>query len=180
MKNKFIKSMIALLALTVSSCAPSSNTPKRTTDVIGVSLDVHALTLYSGESYSFTATVEPDNATNKDVTWTVSNNSAGTITNNGVFTALEAAHDSDNLHDDSADDYQRSSDQPAEIEHRPVEYGRVVASATDHEYITGDHDEQTGQKHSQPLLVHCKLLIHINSIIQIYPATAACSPQSTS
>ena len=92
MKNKFIKSMIALLALTVSSCAPSSNTPKRTTDVIGVSLDVHALTLYSGESYSFTATVEPDNATNKDVTWTVSNNSAGTITNNGVFTALEAGN----------------------------------------------------------------------------------------
>ncbi|MGM9784046.1 MAG: Ig domain-containing protein, partial [Candidatus Cryptobacteroides sp.] len=54
-----------------------------------VSLDKTNITLTEGDSDTFTATVYPDNATNKNVSWKSSNTSVATV-NNGVVTAIKA------------------------------------------------------------------------------------------
>lgn len=93
MKNKFLKTIFITLAVTLSSCGPANSTPSKTITVTGVSLDIHNLTLYAGESHDFVATIEPDNATNKEVTWTSSNPNAGSFAqNNGSFSALAAGN----------------------------------------------------------------------------------------
>lgn len=61
-----------------------------TVGVTGVSLDkTTAQTVDVGGTVSFTATVSPDNATDKTVTWTTSDASVATV-DNGVVTAVAA------------------------------------------------------------------------------------------
>ncbi|MBQ6302047.1 MAG: Ig-like domain-containing protein [Bacteroidales bacterium] len=55
--------------------------------VTGVSLDKYYLTLTEDETYNLTATVTPENATNKSVTWTSSNTTVATVSSNGLVTA---------------------------------------------------------------------------------------------
>lgn len=57
--------------------------------VTGVTLDPTSLSLFTGDTATLTATVEPDNATNKNVTWTSSNTAVATV-NDGVVTAVSA------------------------------------------------------------------------------------------
>lgn len=49
----------------------------------GISLNKTSLTLKVGRSETLIATVTPDNATNKNVTWSSSNNEVATVDNNG-------------------------------------------------------------------------------------------------
>ena len=58
-------------------------------NVESVSLDKTNITLTEGDSETLTATVYPDNSTNKNVSWKISNTSVATV-NNGVVTALKA------------------------------------------------------------------------------------------
>ena len=55
--------------------------------VESVSLDKTSLELTEGETAQLTATVLPDNATNKNVTWSTSNASIATVDANGLVTA---------------------------------------------------------------------------------------------
>jgi uncharacterized protein (TIGR02145 family) len=55
--------------------------------VTGISLDKTTLPLTIGETYTLTATVSPDNATDKTVTWTSSDNSVANVAG-GVVTAV--------------------------------------------------------------------------------------------
>ena len=57
--------------------------------VTGVILDKSSATLTEGDELALTATVNPDNATNKNVTWTSSNSSVASVSN-GKVTALKA------------------------------------------------------------------------------------------
>ena len=57
--------------------------------VTDVSLDKDTLSLYTGDTASLTATVEPDNATNKNVTWSSDNADVATV-DNGTVTAVSA------------------------------------------------------------------------------------------
>ena len=66
------------LSITIN---PAANVP-----VESVSLSQTELRLIEGGTETLTATVEPDNATNKDVTWSSDNPSVATV-NNGVVTA---------------------------------------------------------------------------------------------
>ena len=59
-----------------------------TISVTGVSLDQSALTLTEDGTAQLTATVEPANATNKDVTWEISDTSVATVDANGKVTAV--------------------------------------------------------------------------------------------
>ena len=58
--------------------------------VTGVSLDKATLELYTGDTATLTATVEPDNADNKDVTWKSNNESVATVDTSGKVTAVGA------------------------------------------------------------------------------------------
>ena len=60
-----------------------------TVSVTSVTLDKTSLTLDVGGSDTLTATVEPDNATNKAVTWSSSNENVATV-QDGVVTAVGA------------------------------------------------------------------------------------------
>jgi hypothetical protein len=52
-----------------------------------ISVDVESITLGVGETATITATVKPDNATNKNVTWSTSDANVATV-DNGVVTAV--------------------------------------------------------------------------------------------
>ena len=56
--------------------------------VTGVSLNKGSLTLDVGESETLNATVQPDNATNKNVTWSSKNADVATVGANGKVTAV--------------------------------------------------------------------------------------------
>lgn len=66
------------------------NGKEETIAVTGVTLNKAALTLTEGASEKLTATVKPDNATNKTVTWTSSDRSIATVDANGKVTAVKA------------------------------------------------------------------------------------------
>ena len=56
--------------------------------VTGISLNESSITLDVGGSKTLTATVAPDNATNKKVRWTSDNETAATVSEDGVVTAV--------------------------------------------------------------------------------------------
>ena len=56
-------------------------------DVTSITLSQTSVTLSSGESVSLTATITPENATNKTITWSSSNTSIATVSN-GKVTAV--------------------------------------------------------------------------------------------
>jgi uncharacterized protein YjdB len=58
--------------------------------VTGVKLDITSKELTEGESFTLKATVEPDNATDKSVTWSSSANDVASVDQNGKVTALKA------------------------------------------------------------------------------------------
>ena len=58
--------------------------------VTGVKLDITSTELTEGESFTLKATVEPDNATDKSVTWSSSANDVASVDQNGKVTALKA------------------------------------------------------------------------------------------
>lgn len=62
-------------------------TVSNTVPVTSVTLNRSSLSLEEGHSASITATVCPDNATNKSVNWTSSNNGVATVSN-GIVTAV--------------------------------------------------------------------------------------------
>ena len=58
-----------------------------TTHVASVTLDKASLTLTEEETYTLTATVSPDDATDKSVTWSSNNTSVATVSSTGVVAA---------------------------------------------------------------------------------------------
>ena len=59
-----------------------------TVPVTGVTMNKTSTSLYVGDTETLTATVAPDNATNKAVTWTSSDSAVATVDQNGVVTAV--------------------------------------------------------------------------------------------
>ncbi len=57
-----------------------------TTKVTGVTINPTSATIYMGETRTFTATVSPSTASNKNVTWTSTNTSVATVDSNGKVT----------------------------------------------------------------------------------------------
>ena len=71
-------------------CVCGKEKPVTTVEVTGVTLDKSALTLEVDGTYKLTATVAPDNATDKTVTYTVEPTGIVTVDNNGNVTAVAA------------------------------------------------------------------------------------------
>jgi len=57
--------------------------------VSGIMLNKETLTLVTGDSETLSATVAPENATNKDFTWSSSNPAIATVDDDGYVTALQ-------------------------------------------------------------------------------------------
>ena len=53
-----------------------------------IKLDCTELSLSPGDTFSLSATISPDNATNKAITWTTSDNSVATVNESGLVTAV--------------------------------------------------------------------------------------------
>ena len=64
--------------------------PKQTVSVTGVTLDQAELSLYTGESKTLIATVQPSDATIQNVTWESSNTEVATVDATGKVTAIGA------------------------------------------------------------------------------------------
>lgn len=69
---------------------PTDPDPADPIAVTGVTLNKSAVTLTVGSSEQLTATVSPDNAANKNVTWASQNTAAATVDANGTVTAVSA------------------------------------------------------------------------------------------
>ncbi|MCI8363465.1 MAG: family 43 glycosylhydrolase [Eubacterium sp.] len=63
---------------------------EKTVPVETISLSASQLTILAGQSSQLTATVGPENATNKELTWTSSNEDVAIVAVDGKFTALKA------------------------------------------------------------------------------------------
>ena len=68
-----------------ATCAVTVTQP-----VTGVTLDPTSLSLFTGDTATLTATVEPENATNKNVTWSSDDTSVATVDATGKVTAVSA------------------------------------------------------------------------------------------
>lgn len=58
--------------------------------VTGISINKNTVNLKQGETFQLTATVQPNNATNKNVTWSSSNEAIASISKEGLVTALSS------------------------------------------------------------------------------------------
>ena len=77
-----------LMSFFLFSCGPKEEPIEPTTvPVASVSLSQGSVSLEPGETVNLTATVAPDNATDKNVTWSTSNQAVATVSN-GAVTAV--------------------------------------------------------------------------------------------
>ena len=69
---------------------PDGKVEENTVSVTGVSLDKSSLSLYEGDTATLTATVAPENAANKAVTWSTSDAGVATVDSSGKVTAVSS------------------------------------------------------------------------------------------
>ena len=83
---------IAALAIMFIGCTPEDNNSEGdgSGHVTGVFLDRSSVTIKEGENITLIATVKPDNAENKTVTWSSSEPSVASVDNNGKVTGIKA------------------------------------------------------------------------------------------
>ncbi len=87
-----ITAVIGFITLPLTGCpaeADDGNGVTTTVPVTGVTLNQTSISLTMGGTANLTATVAPDNATNKAVSWSSSNTASVTVSN-GVVTAVAA------------------------------------------------------------------------------------------
>ena len=77
---------LVLSAIIFTSCPP----PPEAVAVTGVSLSQSRLALAIDESVALTATVSPENATNKNISWSSSDETVATVDTNGLVKAQKA------------------------------------------------------------------------------------------
>ena len=87
-KIRLLHLLALLLPLSIASC----NLPMPHIDggeIVSITLDAPTLELKEGETHQFIATINPKNATYKSLIWSATNESVGSVTQNGYFTAKE-------------------------------------------------------------------------------------------
>ena len=88
---KFSYTQTSSKALYIKSIIVTYETAAATVPVTGVSLDKTKLTLTEGSSETLTATVLPNNATDKTITWSTSNSSVATVSDGKVTAVAEGS-----------------------------------------------------------------------------------------
>lgn len=93
---KIIYAILICLCMTLTGCTKETesitvNKEPESITVNSVELSPNAMTITEGEEVTLTATVHPDNATNKNVAWSSSNTAVATVTD-GKVTALKTGN----------------------------------------------------------------------------------------
>ena len=89
MKPQHFFCYLAVVAVLFTACKKDKEVTGVTiTDVTGVTLNDKELFLAPNDTVTLIATVQPDDATNKTITWTSSNPTVATVNSNGLVTAL--------------------------------------------------------------------------------------------
>ena len=78
----------AAMVFGLASCKNSADETEKTVAVTGITLNKTELTLTAGGKETLTATVKPDNATDKTVTWTSDKTGIATVSAGGEVTAV--------------------------------------------------------------------------------------------
>ncbi|MDR0541908.1 MAG: Ig-like domain-containing protein [Dysgonamonadaceae bacterium] len=85
MKSKFLLSLPVIALLSVfTACEEKGNN----VDIQGISLSKTSVTLKPEQTETIVATLFPDNATNKNLTWSSSDGNVATVDNEGLITAV--------------------------------------------------------------------------------------------
>ena len=90
MRKKLYLSAFVCGLFILTGCKITPTGPDNKVPVTGVSIDVDHITLDVGEEQTFNAIIEPSNATNTRVSWSIDDSTVGTFTNRntGAFKAL--------------------------------------------------------------------------------------------
>ncbi len=84
--------IMALFAIAITSfiaCSDKDDDEPTTVSVTGVTLDQTAVTKQIAETFVLKATVQPENATNKEVTWKSSDETIAKVDANGKVTLIK-------------------------------------------------------------------------------------------
>ncbi|MDR2926812.1 MAG: Ig-like domain-containing protein [Cytophagaceae bacterium] len=87
---KQFAAVIMIMAVALASCKKEKDPIKEPVKVTEITLNKTSLTLYEDASETLTFTVAPDNASNKTIIWTTSDETIATVDQNGKVTALKA------------------------------------------------------------------------------------------
>lgn len=87
--KKFLFSIFALVAMMFAACGNDDDGGSGKISVTGISLDKTYLALEIGESVTVKASIEPSNATDKKVEWSVADNTIASV-NNGTVKGVSA------------------------------------------------------------------------------------------
>ena len=88
MKNKFFALFTILLSISLITTYSCKKEKVKSVSVTEVGLNKTSTTLIEGETESLVATVMPENATDKSVVWESGNESAATVSQEGLVTAV--------------------------------------------------------------------------------------------
>lgn len=85
--------------LLLFACTPQENKTDhqdgeadKTVHVTGITLDPSTMTIKEGESFLIVATITPENADNKDITWSSSSDAVAIVDNDGRVTGVQAGN----------------------------------------------------------------------------------------
>ena len=127
---------VVSVVLMVSSCPHKSRPEPPKPEVIavtGVSLSQSELTLNVNESVALNATVSPENASNKNVSWSSSDETVATVDTNGLVKALKEGTTTITV---KTEDGEKTA--TCSVTVKPVSVTRVKLN---HTQIYGDHGE---------------------------------------
>lgn len=88
MKNKFFALFTILLSISLITTYSCKKEKDKSVSVTEVGLNKTSTTLIEGETETLVATVMPENATDKNVVWESGNESAATVSQEGLVTAV--------------------------------------------------------------------------------------------
>ena len=92
MNNYQYQCVVSNSAGSVTSSAATLTVNAATVSVTGVTLEPKELSLYTGQSETLAATVQPEDATNQSVTWKSSDDTIATVDSTGKVTAVGAGN----------------------------------------------------------------------------------------
>ena len=120
-----------MLAIIAGGCEKGP----QSTPVAGIKLDKYQLTITEGDKATLTATVLPDNATNKNVSWTSSNEKVATVSNTGEVTAVAPGKATITV---TAEDGAKTTKCEVTIEKRIYQVETITLDQTSLEIVEGD------------------------------------------